>query len=178
MSAMALNDQLYPHVRALGTPNGLLAKGSDIAADGAGGGGDMVGVGRAPIVDKVPVDWGCNIEGGYAGAVADAGGESSHRRSLMASGTAGCAGTGGEVATEPRIDGGIRDGGIVAGSSFPASLPWMRCIATANPSRVRRPSLFMSAKSLHSHESRAYVRHNVSLTRLEQALPPAVVTVA
>ncbi len=37
-------------------PNGLLANGSERADDGAAGGGDIVGVGRAEIVDIVPVD--------------------------------------------------------------------------------------------------------------------------
>lgn len=53
----------------------------------------------------------------------------------------------GEVGAFDRIEGGTRVGGSEAGMSLPDSLPWMRCIATANPSRVKRPSLF-TARSL------------------------------
>ena len=107
----------------------------------------MVGVGRTPeVMDMIPVDWGCSTDEGCVGTVADAGGESSHNKSFMASGTAACATC--EDAADPRMDGGIRDGGRVDGMSFPANLPWIRCIATANPSRVRQPSLFRSERSL------------------------------
>lgn len=102
-------------------PNGLLANGSERADDGAAGGGDIVGVGRAEIVDIVPVDRGCSTDDGYVGTVAEAGGESSHRRSLIASGTAGWEGA--VAGAKPRIDGGIRDDGIVVGMSLPANLP-------------------------------------------------------
>ena len=127
----------------------------------------MVGVGRLDNVPVLcickigpvdwackidPVDWGCRIEG-CVGTVAEGGGESSQSRSLMASGTAGCAAL---APTEPRIDGGMSDVGMVFGISLPASLPWIRCMATANPSRVRRPSLFRSAKSLEIFQPRTY----------------------
>lgn len=47
-----------------------------------------------------------------------------------------------------RIEGGIREAGKVVGISFPASFPCIKYKATAKPSRVRRPSLLRSAKSL------------------------------
>jgi hypothetical protein len=51
-------------------------------------------------------------------------------------------------AATPRIEGGIKEGGSVAGISFPLTLPCIKWKATAKPSRVRRPSLLRSAKSL------------------------------
>lgn len=55
-------------------------------------------------------------------------------------------GSGGACAR--RRDGGTSEGGRARGRSFPLSFARMRCIATANSSRLRRPSPFMSARSL------------------------------
>ena len=88
-------------------------------------------------------------------AVADAGGESSHNRSLIGSAAGGTAAgadamNGDAPCIVALIEGGTRLGGSVPGISFPVNLPWIRCMAIANPSRVRCPSLLRSAKSLQS----------------------------
>lgn len=46
------------------------------------------------------------------------------------------------------MEGGISVEGNVDGTSLPANFPLIRCMATANPSLVSRPSLFKSARSL------------------------------
>lgn len=75
-------------------------------------------------------------------------GASSHRRSFRGSGAVRCAAGKKGDAEVVRIDGGTKEGGRVDGISFPANFFWIRYMATANPSRVKRPSLLISARSL------------------------------
>lgn len=58
-----------------------------------------------------------------------------------------------EPDTAARAEGGTRDGGRLAGISFPANFFFIRCMATANPSLVKQPSLLMSARSLNTKPS-------------------------
>ena len=104
---------------------------------------------------------------------AEEGGVSSNEnRSVAGSGSWwlwGFAGEKGDVPTvRTRAEGGIKDGGNLDGTSCPANFFWMRYIAIANPSLVKRPSLLMSARSLKCFPVRLTQRQDTSSpTRFE-----------
>ena len=90
----------------------------------------MAGGGVENGTPLVPVDCGCKEGGGRLDACealeivdveVETAGVSSQMRSLRAS--TAVTGAGGAGATLLRIEGGMREAGIVLGTSFPASLP-------------------------------------------------------